>query len=73
MVVPPATPKIEIAKNPSDPQLQAPALAPIIEPNSPVPDFPIPLPNIRIRYMLKLVTILDKIEIVTINVKSKIA
>lgn len=73
MAVPPATPNMETMANPNEPQLQAPALAPIIEPTNPVPDFLILLPSIRIRYMLRLVTMLDRIDTVMINTKSTIA
>ena len=64
---------MDIAENPSDPQLHAPALAPIMDPIKPVPDFLKLLLFMRIRYMLKLATIPDNDEIAIISTKSTIA
>ena len=70
-MVPPAAPKTETAAKPNDPQLHAPELTPRIDPKNPTPDFLIPLPIMRILYMLKLETNPDKDAIISINVKSK--
>ncbi len=65
-------PKIDTMENPNDPQLHAPAPAPMTEPMKPIPDFLKLLFVMRIRYMLKLVTIPDNDAIITISTKSVI-
>jgi hypothetical protein len=60
-------PKADTAANPTGPQLHAPALAPIIVPKRPVPDFFIPFPNNLTRYILKLMTRPDRAAIITIR------
>lgn len=62
-------PKTEIAANPREPQLQAPALAPIIEPNTPVPMLLELLRKILMRYTFMLITIPDIVEIATMSTK----
>ncbi len=42
-------PKMDTMENPSEPQLHAPAPAPMIEPAKPIPDFFKPLFVMRIR------------------------
>ena len=46
--VPPAAPNTDTTAKPIEPQLHAPALAPIIDPKNPVPDLLTLLPSIRI-------------------------
>lgn len=41
-------PNMDIAENPSDPQLHAPALASMMDPKKPIPDLFKPLFDIRI-------------------------
>ena len=72
VAVPPTAPKADTAAKPTGPQLQAPVLAPIIDPIKPVPDFFKLLPS-RIRYMLRLITIPESDDIKTISAKLKIS
>jgi len=72
VAVTPAVPKADTAANPTGPQLQAPALAPIIDPTKPVPDFFRLSPNSLMRYMLILITSPDRADIKTIKEKLRI-
>jgi len=72
VAVTPAVPKADTAANPTGPQLQAPALAPTIDPTKPVPDFFKLSPSSLMRYMLILITSPDRDDIKTINEKLRI-
>ena len=72
VAVAPVVPNADTAANPTGPQLQAPALVPIIDPRKPVPDFFMFSPNL-IRYMLRLITSPDIEAIRTIKEKLRIS
>ena len=63
-------PKIDTMENPIDPQLHAPAPAPMMDPKKPIPDLFKLFFIIRMRYMLKLATIPEIAEIAIIKTKS---
>ncbi|MBI3639281.1 MAG: hypothetical protein HY223_03100 [Thaumarchaeota archaeon] len=67
VAIPPTAPKVEITANPIEPQLQAPALAPIMEPKIPRVIFLALFLNMRIRKTLALTTIPESAEITIIN------
>lgn len=73
VAVPPTAPKADMIANPIEPQLHAPALAPINEPKNPPPDRLIPFAIKRMRYILRLMTIPDKAATITINPKLNIS
>jgi len=72
VAVPPTVPKADTAANPTGPQLQAPALAPIIDPRKLVPDFFKLSPRNLIRYTLRLMTSPERAAINTIREKLRI-
>lgn len=73
VAVTPAVPNADTAANPTGPQLQAPVLAPIIDPRKPVPDFFRLSPNNLIRYILRLITSPDREAIRTVKEKLRIS
>ena len=71
VAVPPTAPNVETIANPMEPQLHAPALAPMIEPKKPELDLR-KLERIRTSlYILMLMTSPDRAETITINEKLK--